>query len=422
MTPVNPPGSLLEELLLLGSVYITCAGCIYAKGHFRSPKMELILHSPNERSGLSQHYKRAFSTAVELYIVSAYLTDWDSTRKLNRECKRFLMLIGKDFGITRKAACKEVMRWLPPERKTQFRVAHGISGFHPKAIFWKEKKTGRCYAIIGSSNLTRAAFDSNYEANTFSSLSPAQYATAKSWIQAIDRDSRTVTDEWLSKYQEASLPPSSERNASRTNNRDNKSTLIRLPNPPKMRVAIVERRDKLVHYKRNRNGLMRLFRQCADAEISSEQFYERLPRYWGHDAGDRLTGKGLEITAKHSNFRAVSRSFLTITRAPEEDRDFVVVEEIDRLAVERVPTRRAFLSEMLCLRYPGAYPVLNKPVSLFLRDIGYRAPRKASEGDRYIHIAKTLRSALRENPDYPARNLAELDIVIWYAYAGSQPS
>jgi hypothetical protein len=39
------------------------------------------------------------------------------------------------------------------------------------------------------------------------------------------------------------------------------------------------------------------------------------------------------------------------------------------------------------------------------------------EGARYIHIAKALRRALRDDPDHPARNLAELDVAIWLAYA-----
>jgi hypothetical protein len=89
---------------------------------------------------------------------------------------------------------------------------------------------------------------------------------------------------------------------------------------------------------------------------------------------------------------------------------------MDRLAELEVASRVAFFSEMLCLRFPGSYPVLNEPVWLFLKDVAFSAPRGASEGARYIYLAKTLRASLLDNPSYPAKNLAELDTVIWLKY------
>src|SRR6476620_12776422 len=62
-------------------------------------------------------------------------------------CRRFRIIIGRDFGITRKAACRKVIEWLPEARKFQFKVADQITGFHPKAVFWKEAN-GDCFAII----------------------------------------------------------------------------------------------------------------------------------------------------------------------------------------------------------------------------------------------------------------------------------
>ena len=66
--------------------------------------MKLYLHTPNESTELEKGYKRAFTTAIELFIVTAYLTEWDETLKLNIGCKNFRIIIGRDFGITRKFA------------------------------------------------------------------------------------------------------------------------------------------------------------------------------------------------------------------------------------------------------------------------------------------------------------------------------
>ena len=163
--------------------------------------MDLILQ-PNTSCHLADRYQRAFSSAVELLIVNAYLTEWDDSLKLNPGCRRFRMVIGKDFGITRKSACEKVMKWLPPQLRAHFLVADQIGGFHPKAVFWKEEN-GSTFAIVGSSNLTAAAFGTNYEANIFCPLPSEDYKAAKDWVNAIASSSVPVSQDWL----DNELPP-----------------------------------------------------------------------------------------------------------------------------------------------------------------------------------------------------------------------
>lgn len=113
--------------------------------------LELLLHPEDSGRAIRGLYRRAFSEATELYVLSAYLTSWDTTLEINAGCRTFLLIVGKDFGITRKQACFDVLRWLPPQRKASFLVAESISGFHPKVLFWRTP-VGECYALIGSSN------------------------------------------------------------------------------------------------------------------------------------------------------------------------------------------------------------------------------------------------------------------------------
>jgi HKD family nuclease len=380
--------------------------------------MKLMLHTPNAASKLSGYYRGAFDKAVELFIVTAYLTDWDASLRINQDCRAFRLIIGRDFGITRKAACQKVMNWLPAQRKRQFLVADRIGGFHPKAIFWKEA-SGRSFGVVGSSNMTRAAFESNYEVNTYSGLSAAEYARAREWIDEIEGYSAVVTPDWLSRYAEAQLRDGSRAGSHQRGPAPGDTPLasFSLPEPEDMEEQITGRRTQLENYQSHRNGLLRLFRRCANGEITSEQFYEQLPRYWSWEAGDRFQGRGWTLLGRHSDFRAVSESFLNIVRAPASSRDDVVAQEIDRLGEAKVPTRRSFLSEMLCLRFPDAYPVWNQPVDEYFRTIKLRPPRGASEGARYVYFAKTLRDALRQNRTHTARNLAELDIIFWLQWA-----
>lgn len=377
--------------------------------------MSLFLHTPSSESELANFYKRAFSQASEIFIVTAYLTEWDTTLTLNAGCGRFRLIIGKDFGITRKAACEAVMRWLPAKRKSQFLVADTIAGFHPKAVFWKEAG-GRCFAIIGSSNLTRAAFETNYEANVFSRISKNEYNTAKQWIREIEKQAIPVSEDWLSQYKEATHGQSGRGNKATKSPVAAPLVPLKLPRPAGTKKQITIRRRQLAEYKRHRDGLIRLFRRCAAGTIDSNKFYEQLPRHWSYENGDRLQGAGWERKGKASDFRELSRSYIRILNAADEDRDDIVVEEVDRLQQEHVVTRRAFLSEMLCLEYPDEYPVLNKPVQDYLIEAEFDAPRGASEGSRYIDLARKLRLSLRHNPNHPAKSLAELDAVIWLEF------
>jgi len=122
------------------------------------------------------------------------------------------------------------------------------------------------------------------------------------------------------------------------------------------------------------------------------------------------------------DFHTLSQSFMRILDATDADGDNVVSSELDWLSRRKVPTRRAFLTEMLCLRFPDKYPVLNQPVQDYLKAVGYKATRGASKGARFLHLAKALRSSLLQNPEHPAKNLAEPDTIIWLAYGKKNDS
>ena len=375
--------------------------------------MELFLHDSNSKSDTSKIYDRAFLKSTELYIVTAYLTVWDKKIKLNSQCKSFRVIIGKDFGITRKKACLDLLKWLPADRKHQFLVADHINGFHPKAIFWRENN-GKNYTLIGSSNLTKAAFESNYEANIFTEISNSDFQEAKKWINNISDSSVIVSEDWLAEYKEGV-------NKQKKKNSSNKNSFsvidLELPDPEDTKKVIEIRKKQLENHLKVKNKLHKLFIDCASKKISGEYFYDNLPTLWnGGNIGNRLQGSGWERSGKNSKFEEISKSFLNIYKATDLDRDDVVVQELNRLHKLKVPTRKAFFSEMLCLEFPDKYPVLNQPVYNYLKHIKFSPPKNSSEGSAYLDLAKKLRLSLKNNPDYPAKNLAQLDTVIWLKF------
>ena len=158
--------------------------------------MELLLLPASSGKSLKDIYHRAFVQSEELYIVSAYLTHWEVEEDLGSQCRSFRFIVGKDFGITRKAACEKVIGWLPKEFENDFLAAEAIQGFHPKAVFWRELD-GKCYALLGSSNLSKAAFSTNHEANGYSPLSERSFAAAVKWITDLSQSCVTLDQNWL---------------------------------------------------------------------------------------------------------------------------------------------------------------------------------------------------------------------------------
>jgi hypothetical protein len=366
---------------------------------------ELFLHPVESGKTIESLYKMAFAEAVELYVLSAYLRSWDTTLKLNKECKEFAFIIGEDFGITRTKACTEVLAWLR-QRKPFFLVTSGISGFHPKALLWK-KKNGGCHALIGSSNLTEGGRSTNYEANVHLILSAKQFDEAKRWIGKICGSAEQVSN-WLETYVEA---PASRRKGKGGNGALNASSAVVLPSVRSSSKIIAERKSKKKQFTAIRHRLESAIRRCATGKISNPRFYEVLNDLWG-DGPSRIQGWGWHVTGRDSDFKTLCGGLVSILDAEKGARDFTVLTVIDKLNEKDVPTRRALLSELLCLFFPAEYPILNKPVALYTRPY-IKAPYGSTEGEKYLHLARSLRTALRSNPGHPAKDLVELDGLIW---------
>ncbi len=369
---------------------------------------ELFLHPVVSGQHIAGLYKRAFAEAVELYVLSAYLRSWDTELKINKRCRIFMFFVGKDFGITRKRACIAVLKWLPRQRKPFFLVADGISGFHPKALFWRAG-SGACYALIGSSNLSEAGLTTNYEPNAFEELSANQFEEVRAWVDRVRALSLPMSRRWLDEYQEAT--PRGGRKSGAEGSPPVALSAIVLPTFRGQQAVIHRRRAMKRRFVEIRSKLLSAIRRCAAGKISDAQFYDRLEQTWGSHYS-RMQGWGWQVKGRDSDFKALCRGIVSILNSDGAERDLTVVQVIDDLKAHGVPTRRALLSELLCLFFPDDYPVLNKPVAVYTRPY-VKAPYRSSEGERYLHLTLCLRAALQSHPRYPAKDLLELDGMIW---------
>lgn len=114
------------------------------------PKTLNIVLSPGKPRGgdLRAMYESAIRNASELYVASAYLTDWGTGSRTGSSCNKVVFLVGTDFGLTRKKALFKVLRWLPGKKAScvivnKIRagarrcVRHDISNRDFWQLFWR---------------------------------------------------------------------------------------------------------------------------------------------------------------------------------------------------------------------------------------------------------------------------------------------
>jgi len=376
--------------------------------------MQMILSgSDSQPNGLRAIYAKALREATELYIASAYLTDWDDEQTVGQSCKHLVFLVGTDFGLSRKAAMRSVLRWMPKHGSCQLLAAPRITGggFHPKVVAWKSKE-GRHYALTGSSNLSKAAFGGNYEANVFSVISAAQFRLITKWLDPLVEQSDPISEDWIDNhYREA--PLGSGAAGSRPTPSPVKWVL---PKGVSYERHVHDRRKQQAAFSEIKGRIALEARRCAEGKLANREFWARFWDTWSKHTS-RFQGSGLQFKCKSANWRQACRALTNILEAGRSDSshealDAVVTREIDLLAQRENPARGAWLSEILCHYFPALYPIRNAPVNKWLKSNKWRGRRGSSEGQRYVELARKLRHAVESRPA-GAQNLAELDAAIW---------
>lgn len=373
--------------------------------------MTIYLHPESDQS-LADAYESAFRNADEIFVLSAYLKDWKNF-EISEDCENATLIVGKDFGITRKKSLRDGLTWRNNNRGIcHFFVADKIDGFHPKIALWRQGDER--FLIIGSSNLTVAAFESNYEANLRIKIDEKRYEEISSWIADILAKSRPVTQQWINEYQEAKIDPQPRKRKS-TPPVKVENNIFKLPNFPKLAKALAERKERAFAFEEIRDKFVLAVNQCANGEIEQDDFYDWLIKNW-NGAEWKFQGNGIFRRSKTAtNWQRLCMALQNCINA-ENDRDKTVQKEYDELEESgEAEVRKAYITEMLCHFFPEDYPIWNKPVTTWLTKIGaaQTRPRGLSAGEKYIWLAQQLRNAIQANPDYPAKNLAELDHVIW---------
>jgi len=376
--------------------------------------MKIILNPPkeNEENTLRSIYQTAIKEAKELFIINAYLTDWLMKNKLNPNCEKFRFIVGTDFGITRKDPCKAVLKWLPKNLKDNFLAVDKISGFHPKLVMWKSFDD-RVFLLLGSSNLTDAAFNTNYEANIFTEINSDAYNEITQLVDSLMENVSPISEDWLDQYVEA------KRGNPIRKSKTQEAIFITLPLPKGKGIEelLANRRGGQKKFSQIKDKLIDIMGRSASGKINDSIFYKEMMKLWS-DHPSRFQGSGFQILGKNAKWHEICAALLNILNksitASQSSLDDIVKKEIDNLAEKENPIRRSWLSEMLCHFFPDKYPLIDGPIESWLKYNKYRAPRNSSEGAKYIDLAIKMRQAIKGGGNKTnIKDLAELDTAIW---------
>ncbi|MBR3071373.1 phospholipase D family protein [Fibrobacter sp.] len=378
--------------------------------------MAKIFLNPEDNESLKDVYTKVFQEADEIYLATAFLTEWSFSKVKLGSCKQFVAIIGTHFGLTKKQACRDLMKWLPESLRSHIYAFpfEQQSTFHPKVLVWK--KDEKFFSLIGSSNLTSAALNKNYEINVKNEIEAKDYERIVEWFKDRSDESQVMSQSWIDSYEESKVVYKSKNGKKEPNE---KVFDVRLPQNSESRKWLEGRRKQMKVFKRYKAKLFDLMKENAAGRLSNKKFWEDFCEIW-HARFDeenqfRFQNNGVERSCSKANWHEATNAFMFIYKKSEKcsvfELDKIVAEQIDRLKRKKNPARKAWLSEMLCQFFPNTYPLLDDPVNQWVKNIGWKLDRGGSEGKKYIDLATRLRSVVKENKPF-VNNLAELDILM----------
>lgn len=379
--------------------------------------MTQIFLNPEDNISLQKVYTKVFQEADEIYLATAFLTEWSFNDVKLGNCKQFVAIVGTHFGLTKKKACRDLMKWLPPSLRSHIYAFpfEQQSTFHPKVLVWK--KGDKYFSLIGSSNLTSAAFNKNYEINVENEIDAEDYKRIVEWFKDRSDQSQVMSQSWIESYVESTFVYRSKKGKKEP---DEKVFDVRIPHGEESVKILKGRRKQMEVFKTKKTKILEMMKQNSSGELSNKKFWSTFHGLWHcrFDEPDefRFQGNGIERTCANANWREATTAFLTIFEKHRNgnifELDKVVAEQIDALKEKKNPARKAWLSEMLCQFFPDAYPLLDDPVKNWVKKIGWEIDRGGTEGKKYVDLATRLRSVVKENKPF-VNNLAELDALMW---------
>lgn len=363
----------------------------------------LLLTFPNDSGNnkrIFQIITDAILNADEIWWASAYLTTWpiplDCLPKNN--CSTCNIVVGSDFGITRKAALLDLLKWKKQTSSNVF--INNTQGFHPKVFLWR--KGNKRFVLAGSSNLSVAGWTSNIELNIRVPISKKEFDVITEWFDDyVIGTSPRLDPSSIKSYKESKRKPVKSQNS---------STDIDYRIKKLRKIDFSGVRKQLNEYNKTKNEFVKIVKDCEKGLLNRKLFYSKMSTLlkgtW------RGNSNLLSMNCKNEKWEETCSGLSNIFDANKADRDRIVKKVIDSLTLTKNKTRGSWLSEILCHHFPLEYPLIDDPVKEWIRECNIEKLYGIPTGYQYIRITKIMRKYLNQNKD-KFNNFMEMDHAIW---------
>jgi phosphatidylserine/phosphatidylglycerophosphate/cardiolipin synthase-like enzyme len=167
---------------------------------------------------------------------------------------------------------------------------------------------------VGSANLSKAAFQDNYEANALMPITKAEFEQLRTWLSRVQ--SVPITKDWIQhKYTEAPLAKLKKSGAP-----NQVSAHFSFKFKPGINYGrlIQARRQRQVAFEKVEQSVRRKIADCAHGKLSNKHFWKW---FWTAWQSWRFQGKGLEMTCKGALWREACQALNAILKAPVTTRE-----------------------------------------------------------------------------------------------------
>ena len=155
--------------------------------------------------------------------------------------------------------------------------------------------------MIGSSNLSKAAFSNNCEANVMTEISSHDFARLSAWLDSVSTDSSPISQDWIQHhYTEAKVTYKGKK-------ADNSVLQIKpsdLPRESACARAVRDNRHKQATFHEIAKPVRAAAVRRARGKISRNQFWRTFWKLWAHHKS-RLQGSGLQFAGKSAKWEGL---------------------------------------------------------------------------------------------------------------------
>lgn len=340
------------------------------------------------------------SDTLRLAMAFTHISGWKLLESGIRGSRgKVRLLTGIDFLQTEPQLLR---KWLAlcADSRFQARIAATKSGiFHPKVLIAQSTKPKRCFALVGSGNLSAGGLRTNVECTAY--IDGIRHIDLLAgWFDQLFDKARSLREEDINEY--ARKYKRAQKNLTKIK----KDQLALSKSISQRHEAFILRRNKAVE-EAKRYFRTQQFKKTWEQRTKAAKLMKKLlhlpfldftrqewKEFYGVLELGRLRPKYRDLLFRQEKRLKKSLRILVSDEIPESDRLSSVLNLDGRYSIPGL--RMNTISKILAVHNPARWPVYNTPVTFTLHHFGYEPPRRAGLAGKYLAYANAMRGFMKD--------------------------